>query len=442
MGYDGSTPIRGSGIALPAEIDAWFGAHGEAPTGLGAAVAEESRALGINADVVAAQIAHETGFWTSEIARAKNNPAGLGAVNTDPVGGALAFPSVRAGVHAQVAHLGTYVLGASNPWREDDPRYAAVEAAGTLGVVRVLDDLDGRWVWPGQGYGAALARLANDLVGFVQVEREARMLVDDQAAIWLESSNLDRGRGSVAIDRIILHTTEGAYDGAVAWLRGATGGTANRGSSAHYVVAADGGRVAQLVREADTAWAAGNYAWNQRSVSIEQEGFAARGGFSDGLYATVGALVGRVAARHSIPLDREHVIGHAEVPDQDHTDPGPLYDFARVLAIARSEQAGGDRSLDPNARYFPPPIDKWVVNRPDAPVLGFWEQGGVERYGYPLTGLMLDSDGVYRQLFENCLLESYPKGFGHYPGPHVRMGGLGQRYLALQQLAALSAKKA
>lgn len=257
------------------------------------------------------------------------------------------------------------------------------------------------------------------------------MSADDNVAVWLPSANFDRGRGGVAVDRIVLHTTEGAYAGAVGWLRGSLGGTTNRQSSAHYVVSADGAQVTQLVREADTAWHAGVYAYNQRSIGIEQEGYAGRGGFTDGLYATVGALVARVAARHGILLDRTHVVGHAEVPGQDHWDPGPHYDWARLLAIARA--AAGEERPDPNARYFPE-VDLWVVNLPDAPLLRFWEQGGIERYGLPLAGMIRRPDGVYEQLFENCLLESWPGGFGPHPGPHVRLGGLGQRYQALRAL--------
>jgi hypothetical protein len=44
-----------------------------------------------------------------------------------------------------------------------------------------------------------------------------------------------------------------------------------------------------------------------------------------------------------------------------------------------------------------------------------------------------DADGIYRQTFENILMEVYPDGL-------VRFGGLGQRYVAaLARIAELEA---
>ena len=73
------------------------------------------------------------------------------------------FPSLRAGIHAQVAHLGTYVLGRSNPWWNDDPRDRFVPTAN-LGAVHTIGALGGTWAVPGHSYGAALVKLASDLV--------------------------------------------------------------------------------------------------------------------------------------------------------------------------------------------------------------------------------------------------------------------------------------
>lgn len=237
------------------------------------------------------------------------------------------------------------------------------------------------------------------------------MNMDDGNAIWLPSSNFDTGRNGASIDRIILHTTEGSFDGALGWLRGAAAGSSNRASSSHYLVSADGSRIAQLVREADTAWAAGNLAFNRRGINIEQEGYAARGEFSDALYAATGALVGRVARRHSIPLDRQHVIGHMDVPDPNnpalkggidhHDDPGNAYDFERLLRIAR---ATGEPALP--CRYFLETRHN-VCDRFRA----FWESYGesaLMTFGYPLSEAFRDADGVMIQYFERARFEWRP----------------------------------
>lgn len=208
---------------------------------------------------------------------------------------------------------------------------------------------------------------------------------DDPRAGWQPSSNFTSGRNGTAIDRIVLHTTEGGFDGAASWLRGEAGGSSNRDSSAHYVVSSDGARIVQLVREGDTAWHAGNLAWNRRSIGIEQEGFAGKGEFSDGLYQAAGELVARIAARHRIPLDRTHIIGHGEVPaPNDHTDPGPNYDWQKLLAAAtgsRSSSAPASQS-----RFFPE-TGQWLGGG----FKHFWEQLEAQglallTLGYPTSG--------------------------------------------------------
>ena len=218
---------------------------------------------------------------------------------------------------------------------------------------------------------------------------------------WTPSPNFTAGRGGRKPDLIILHTTEGAFDGALSWLRRQGGD-----SSTHYLVSADGKRVAQLVKEQDTAWTAGNWTYNQRAVNIEQEGYAARGGFSDGLYQTVGQLVGEIAKRWGIPLDRSHIIGHMDVPNQDHTDPGPHYDFERVIRIAKGEAAVA------------------LPTRREDPVTGKTVQGGFLQYLYqledalgPAETLMLigrplteeiEEDGQTVQYFERAVFEWHP----------------------------------
>jgi len=236
------------------------------------------------------------------------------------------------------------------------------------------------------------------------------MGADDLKAIWLPSSNFDPGRNGASIDRIILHTTEGNFDGAVNWLRGAAAGSSNRDSSSHYVVSADGSRIAQIVREQDTAWAAGNLEFNRRGINIEQEGYAATGAFSDALYAATGALVGRVARRQGIPLDRAHVIGHMEVPDPSnpalrggidhHDDPGPSYDFERVLRIAADIEPHSPCRAFAETRHN-------VCDRFRA----FWESyedQAVMTFGYPLSEAFSNSEGVVVQYFERARFEWRP----------------------------------
>jgi len=62
------------------------------------------------------------------------------------------------------------------------------------------------------------------------------------------------------------HWTEGGFAGSVATLQ-----NPNRQASAHYVI--EGAKVAQLVKESDTAWHCGNWWYNCRSIGYELVGW-------------------------------------------------------------------------------------------------------------------------------------------------------------------------
>jgi len=138
---------------------------------------------------------------------------------------------------------------------------------------------------------------------------------DFPGAIWFTTSctnKCDVGRplGNAAVNKIVIHDTEGGWDGSVATLQN------DSGKSVHYIVDADGSRVGQFRPETDTTWHAGNYYYNETSVGIEHVGVASDpAGYSDGLYAKSEELVKSIRTRWNVPLDRTHIIGHYQVPD-------------------------------------------------------------------------------------------------------------------------------
>jgi N-acetyl-anhydromuramyl-L-alanine amidase AmpD len=148
----------------------------------------------------------------------------------------------------------------------------------------------------------------------------------------------------LAIRFIVIHDTEVGHDGAVALFQDPRAQV-----SAHYLVRSADGQVTQLVRTRDIAWHAGNWWLNTHAIGIENEGFAldARTWFSDAMYRSLARLVRWLAHRYDIPLDRAHIIGHDQVPGPTaqqqpdmHWDPGPFFDWDRLLDLAGA--AGGD----------------------------------------------------------------------------------------------------
>jgi N-acetylmuramoyl-L-alanine amidase len=144
------------------------------------------------------------------------------------------------------------------------------------------------------------------------------------------------------INRIVIHSTEGGLRGSTRWLQ-----VRRSKTSAHYVISR-AGRIYQLVRLADIAWHAGNRRVNAHSIGIEHVGFAGDSrGFTAPEYRASARLVAWLCLRYRIPVDRRHIIGHADVPDprhpglfggrSHHSDPGQFWRWGHYLRLVRHD---------------------------------------------------------------------------------------------------------
>jgi MYXO-CTERM domain-containing protein len=68
------------------------------------------------------------------------------------------------------------------------------------------------------------------------------------------------------------------------------------------------------VTEETTAWHAGNFEFNQRSIGIEHVGFATKP-FAEAEYVASAKLVDHLTTKYGIPRDRAHIIGHDQIPN-------------------------------------------------------------------------------------------------------------------------------
>jgi N-acetyl-anhydromuramyl-L-alanine amidase AmpD len=144
-----------------------------------------------------------------------------------------------------------------------------------------------------------------------------------------------------AIRFVVIHVNEGSFLGTVSWLR-----NPEAHASANFVVGR-AGEVQELVPLHDIAWQAGNWAYNLRSVGIENEGVTnSPSGFTKAEYRSSARLAGVIARRSLIPIDRRHIIGHYQVPDpndplqgggiDNHTDPGRYWNWRYFLRLVRA----------------------------------------------------------------------------------------------------------
>jgi hypothetical protein len=160
---------------------------------------------------------------------------------------------------------------------------------------------------------------------------------------------------SQKVEYVIIHDTEGYWDTAMDLVTDPTY------VSWHYTIRSADGQIAQHVPTKDVGWHAGNWYVNAKSVGIEHEGFAAKGTwYTEAMYRTSAKLVGYLARKYDIPLDRAHILGHDNVPGTlpatikgMHWDPGPYWDWAHYFDLMGAPLSGFGRPGSPLVTITP-----------------------------------------------------------------------------------------
>lgn len=151
---------------------------------------------------------------------------------------------------------------------------------------------------------------------------------DYPPALWVaaNSGNYTVGR-TAAISAVVIHVTQGSYAGSISWFQNPSSNV-----SAHYVIRSSDGQVTQTVRDKDTAYHARS--GNAYSVGIEHEGYVDNPAwFTDAMYRSSATLTRHLADKYGIPKDRAHIVGHSEVPNNDHTDPGANWNWTYYMQL-------------------------------------------------------------------------------------------------------------
>jgi hypothetical protein len=171
-------------------------------------------------------------------------------------------------------------------------------------------------------------------------------------------SNANRP-ASNPINKVIIHVVQGSYSSAINWFKDPRAGV-----SAHYTVSTRG-EIGQSVRDEDIGYHAGYWPYNQTSIGIEHEGYVTNSSyFTDAMYRSSARLTAHLCKKYKIPIDRNHIVGHYEVPGCSgpggggacHTDPGYLsggriamhWNWTRYMRLVK-EFAGGAPEKDPDA---------------------------------------------------------------------------------------------
>ena len=214
------------------------------------------------------------------------------------------------------------------------------------------------------------------------------VLVDEEIDPGPHPQNFKSGPdpGPRSITEVVIHAMAGYYNGSIEHFRDDPIG--EFGPSAHYLISSHkastspvDGWIGQMLSEEDIAFHAGNLTINESSIGIEledgclqpscvgYEGYLHDPMWVTGtLYTRTADLVRDIATRHGIPLDRDHIIGHFEVPDPHNPsscprlkprpsqppapavclyggdggwkrDPGTYFDLDHLVRLARNEES-------------------------------------------------------------------------------------------------------
>lgn len=181
---------------------------------------------------------------------------------------------------------------------------------------------------------------------------------------------------------VAFHDTEGAYEGAIAWMLSQQNGS-------YHVIRALAGQGARLVSDSRQAWAA-MPSGNRIGLHVCLEGYArwsraewlAKG--ADGLEGLAHDLADMHRA-HGVPLTKisaaqvrsgvRGVCTHADISaafgESDHTDPGSGFPLDLIIARARELVTGGPMALTPEQD-----IKAQLTGSPDAGKYPGWPQLG------------------------------------------------------------------
>ncbi|MDX3308775.1 N-acetylmuramoyl-L-alanine amidase [Streptomyces sp. ME08-AFT2] len=233
----------------------------------------------------------------------------------------------------------------------DDTATAAAYANDVYGVLRSGErrttDAGQRVALAAQpGLAPRTAQLRG--TGLRQVSRAGAECPSTVSCEWIPApyeqfGDNDYGNHDVAdrpaspdIDYLVVHDTEGGWDGVLTMIQDPTYVSWN------YSLRATDGHVAQHVKAKDVAWHSGNWYVNSKSIGLEHEGFLAApdSWYTEAMYRSSARLVKYLADKYDIPLDRQHVLGHDNVPGPTaasvsgmHTDPGPFWDWRHYFEL-------------------------------------------------------------------------------------------------------------
>ncbi|MGW1889513.1 N-acetylmuramoyl-L-alanine amidase [Streptomyces sp. NPDC002004] len=276
-------------------------------------------------------LSSEPGEWWGAVARfSGSSDSGTAATYANDV-----FEVIRDGAH-RTTDAGQRVTLAASPGvrpdaaqvRADLPKSATPGSGAASGAVgEAPTDLEANARNNARSGAECPATLACDWIASPHVEFGDDQYGNHDVADRPEDQN---------IDYIVIHDTEATRSSMLQTVQDPSE------VSWHYTVRSSDGHITQHVKTKDVAWHSGNQFINARSIGIEHEGFLAQPNtwYTEQMYRSSARLVQYLAKKYGIPLDRQHIFGHDNVPGpvpasipEMHEDPGPYWDWRHYFDL-------------------------------------------------------------------------------------------------------------
>jgi hypothetical protein len=134
--------------------------------------------------------------------------------------------------------------------------------------------------------------------------------------------------GMIEYKYFVVHTMQGSYAGTKSWFK-----NPDAQVSTHYIVRSVDGEITQMVLHKDKAWHVGSS--NPYAIGVEHEGYVddPNKWYTWEMYVSSARLARWVTKALDMPVDRDHIVGHVELPNQTHTDPGPGWNWDMYMGL-------------------------------------------------------------------------------------------------------------
>ena len=172
--------------------------------------------------------------------------------------------------------------------------------------------------------------------------------------------NYSLGRQGKKVELIVVHLMDGSQEGTAAWFA-----NPRANASAHYGVSSEGD-IDQYVSEADTAWHAGKWGVNIRSIGIEHEGRQESGKprwqpTNTQFHASV-RLAADICHHHGIEPSAATIIPHSATFPGKPLCPGDGFPLLRYIAAVRQRLEDLRQEVETNipVRLFDPVTNQQI----------------------------------------------------------------------------------